>query len=294
MTSPIYLQRGTDILTIVNIESPKKIIASKTGEVAVEMFKNSPQQFPNYPVDGVGANLVFQTESGIYVLGGIRSNEYLSRDITKLSIDFPPQISSTIGGKLMDSEKTLLDATIDAIAFKMFYDRKNPQGPLVDLFTRLEDEKGWDSRVCVQTDKWDTGTMCYITSVKWIRCQDKEMQKLNEALTHIMTGKKEGGVPARNITDFRFQVLFPIVINSVESHFKSEVEKALHAYYKDPNAISVTYNDLSVTALAKGGVFDGVGANFICLAFIIADAVKGAFKVAEEAGKLVKTAKVNF
>lgn len=260
---PSVVQRRTDILTVVEINDISKITPNEISATAAKQ-----PNVPNYKPDGAGATLVFHTESGVFVLGGVRSNPALEKELTKENTAFPQQINSTIGGYLANPEISLKDAILDAIKNKMFLKVAlteyaqgfEAQQILKELNKTIENNDGWEEKVCVHTDQWtnkdDTkGTMCYLTAIKHIKCSDSELGKIDEALQTTMTIKKAEGVNARALSAFKFVPLNPVVENSLATHLDDEITKAIKAYENFGNGVVVTFNDLAVATLVKNGAF---------------------------------------
>lgn len=256
-------KRGSDILTVVEVADNSTVTASKISEDAAQQ-----QDVPHYKSDGAGAILVFHTESGVYVLGGVRNNPALDKELTKENTPFPQQINSTIGGFLADPQLSLRDGVISAIKNKMFLQvelAKDAEGfaaqqVLKELCSIIENNDGWEPKVCVHTDCWTNndntkGTMCYLTAIKHISCRDSDLLKINEALQTTMFIKKKENVNPRALSEFKFVTLEPVIANSLATHLDDEITKARKAYEQFGNLVAVTFNDLAVATLAKNGAF---------------------------------------
>lgn len=254
----ILVKRGTDILTVVNVQD----ISQSTP---VEINSTIPNKLlPNFKPDGAGAMIVFHTESGVYVLGGVRSNPALTKEITKDNTPFPEQINSTIGGYVPNPEVSLKKAITDAIKNKMFLTLMltesepgfDEQQVLKRLLQTIENDEGWETTVCIHTDHWfnqdqTEGTMCFMTAIKHISCSDAELTKLDEALQTTMAIKKSQGVNPRALVAFKLVSLEPIIQSSLNTYLDSEIVKATKAYNEFGNSVAVTFNDLAVATLAQ-------------------------------------------
>lgn len=257
------IKRGTDILTAVDV-------ADVSSETSCSIAASAAQKpdMPNYKPDGAGAMLIFKTESGVYVLGGLRANPALKDEITTDGTSYPEQINSTIGGYLPNPELTLKDAVVNAIRNKMFLTNvktdadceSDYQRILVKLIDVIRNNDGWAHKVCEHTDRWDNsdgtvGTMCYLTAIKSVHCSDADLRQVDEALAETMRINKEKGANPRALSSFRFVQFEPLVANSIDSFLDTELVKAKKAYEKYGNQVAVTFNDLAVATLAKSGAF---------------------------------------
>lgn len=257
------VKRRTDILTVVDILDHS---STSANEISASAAKQS--DFPHYRPDGAGATLIFHTESNTYVLGGIRCNPALEKELTSDNCLFPQQINSTIGGYLANPELSLREAIIEAVKNKMFLKSKIIEGSpgfeaqqvLMNLCLTLENNEGWEEKVCVHTDKWTNNdstesTMCYLTAIKHTQCSDADLFRISESLETIMTIKKEEGINPRALSAFKFVPLQPIISNSLATHLNDELTKAQMAYKQFGNVVAVTFNDLAIATLSKSEAF---------------------------------------
>jgi hypothetical protein len=252
----ITIRRGSDFVSVREVDLNRLASAKAVANCT-------------YPADGAGAILIFHTESGNYVLGGIRNNPALEHIQTKKGTAFAPQISATIGGYLADSSRPLKDSVTEAIRSKILLRADIPTGApghneqalLNHLCKTIEDEKGWESKVSIHTDKWTDKdgtekTMCFLNAIKHLGCDDADLRALDHALEIVMALKKATGANPGPLTDYQFVPFRPIVESALESHQKSEVGKANDAHEKFGGQIAVTFNDLAVAALASNGAFE--------------------------------------
>lgn len=252
------IQRGSDLLTIIETTDISKVCASEISEAA-----SKQPNFPHYKADGAGAVLIFHTETGAYVLGGIRSNPALNEKLTKDSTAFPMQINTTTGGYLPNPSSSLKEGILNAVKSKLFSKTEltenekgfEAQQALKNLLQTIGNTEGWEEKICVHTDQWkekDTEkTMCYLTAIKHIACSDEDITKIDNALQTMMGIKKSEGV---NLA-FKFVALQPIIENSLSTYQANEITKATEAYNKHGNQVVVTFNDLAVATLAINNAF---------------------------------------
>jgi hypothetical protein len=262
LSNPIITKRRSDILAVVAADVSNMTLS------AVNALAASQPDVPTYKPDGAGATLVFHTNTGDYVLGGVRENPALSKETTKDATQYPLQINSTIGGYAGNPEAVLRDAVLDSIKNKMFLkvalseDQPGYQDQqiLMQLCDVIANDDGWESRICVHTDKWvnddkSEGTMCYMTTIKHINCNDADLVNINEALQATMAIKKAEGVNTRALSEFKFVELQPIIENSLASYLDDEKTKAIKAYERFGDVVAVTFNDLAIATLAKNSAF---------------------------------------
>ena len=101
------------------------VVASDKGlqESVSELFSKAKTQSqdwlpPNEP-DGLGVILVFHTEKNNYVLGGIRENIALKNKFAEDGSKFPPQISTSVGGRLDNPEQPIKDAAMNILKYRI-------------------------------------------------------------------------------------------------------------------------------------------------------------------------------
>lgn len=257
---PVIVQRKSDMLTVVEIADNSKATSREIATIASKQLN-----FPNYTPDNASTTLVFHTESGAYLLGGIRSNPGLKDKLTKDGTLFPQQVNACIGGYSPDPAIPFRISAINSIKNKMFLNSEllgsgqQEQKLLKELCNTVEKNEGWEEKVCVHTDKWSENdiekTMSVLTAVKHIQCTDSDIVKIDKALTTIMRIKKEAGEPIRTLSEFKFIELQPVITNSLDSYLEDEITKAKNAYEQFGDRITVTFNDLAVATLAKNGAF---------------------------------------
>ncbi|MDI9819917.1 MULTISPECIES: hypothetical protein [unclassified Legionella] len=256
----VIVKRGTDILTTVEVENIEKTSAN---EIAANIAN-----FPAYKPDGCGAILLFHTpDHQIHGLGGLRANPALKDKLTSDETRFPPQVNTTIGGRLIDPEKPLQESIMNAIKYKMFFDANTPgnspiykeQQIIKSLITTIETSAGWASDVCVHTDSWkndDTsvGTMCFLTGIKHINCSNEDLREIENALQTIMDYKKSQGEQPRNLSDFKFYPFINTMKNATSGYLieRTELEKAEIAH---KNKAFVTFNDLCLETFRVNGSY---------------------------------------
>lgn len=265
VNQPFVVERRSDKLTIVNVPD----ILHRTSREIVNIASNSlaykSLNFPNYTPDNASVVLVFHTESGDYLLGGARSNPALKDKQTQEGNQYPEQINAAVGGYSPDPELSFREAALKAIKYKMFLNNDLPgqggeaQKVLHTLCHDIDDDNGWEEKVCVHTDAWKEDgkdkTMCVLTAVKHLYCSDGEREAIYEALQTIMQIKKQEGASLRILSEFKFIEIKPIIENSVESYLDNEETKAAKAYAKYGDTIAVTFNDLAIATLSKSGAF---------------------------------------
>ncbi len=251
------------------------VVASDRGlqESVSELFNKAKTQSndwlpPNEP-DGLGVILVFHTEKNNYVLGGIRENSALKNKLAEDGSKFPPQISTSVGGRLDNPEQPIKDAAMTILKYRILPltevdasdDRYQDQELLKKFAKSVAEPMGWNEKVCFHTSTWENangseGKMNYVTVVKHIQCDDEDCQQLTRALESSMAIKAAKGEPTRSLQPFNFVALEPIIDNSNASYALDEVDKANQAYAKYKNQICLTFNDMAMAALAKNGAFD--------------------------------------
>jgi hypothetical protein len=255
--------RGTDMLTVVNVEDNSSMTSRDVRDLAVQQ-----SNIPNFDPDGIGAVLIFHTESGEFVLGGVRSNPALKEKFIKDNISFPDQMNTTIGGRLANPDLPLRESVMKAIKNKIFlesnFEENTKEFEALTLLKKLseiiENNEGWESKICIHTDKCvnkdgTEGTMCYLTTIKHINCSDEDLIKIREALQTIMIFKEKEGIDRRTLSKFEFVPLKPIIEYSLETYVNDEITKAKNAYEKFGNRIAITFNDLSIATFAKNNAF---------------------------------------
>lgn len=265
------VQRNSDILAVVNAADHSQVTAEQISEFAAKNIKD----FPHYKPDGAGAILIFHavglTDTNAtcttFVLGGIRENPALTGKFVEGNTPFPRQINTSIGGHLPDPKISLREATVNAIKEKMFVNSILPDScngaktAIKELCEIIENENDWEAAVCIHTDQWKNGdgtigTMCYLTTVKHIRCKDVYLTQIQSALQAIIDVKKMEGANLRTLSEFTFVPLNPVIQNSISLYEKDEEAKATIAYMQYKNEATVAFNDLSVATLKQNGAFD--------------------------------------
>ncbi len=251
------------------------VVASDRGlqESVSELFNKAKTQSndwlpPNEP-DGLGVILVFHTEKNNYVLGGIRENSALKNKLAEDGSKFPPQISTSVGGRLDNPEQPIKDAAMTIFKYRILpltevdaSDSRFQDQELLKKFAKsVAEPMGWNEKVCFHTSTWENangseGKMNYVTVVKHIQCDDEDCQQLTRALVSSMAIKAAKGEPTRSLQPFNFVALEPIIDNSNASYAMDEVDKANQAYGSYKNQICLTFNDMAMAALAKNGAFD--------------------------------------
>ncbi len=257
------VKRGTDILATVEVE---KVTTTTADEIMLQASVNS--EIPAYKPDGCGAIILFHTpDHKIHGLGGLRDNSALKDLLTTEGTAFPPQVNTTIGRRLFDSQKSVMESIMNAIKFKMFFDANTPidapiyaaQQVIKSLITAIEASEGWNNEFCVHTDRWENsdktvGTMCYLTGIKHINCTDDELTKIEEALKTIMDYKKSQGEQPRNLSNFKFYPFINTMKNATSEYLikRTELEKAEIAHQ---NKAFVTFNDLCLETFRVNGTY---------------------------------------
>ncbi|ASQ47490.1 hypothetical protein [Legionella clemsonensis] len=251
----LTLERGTDKLATVQIHN---IMESSAQEIVKKATSTS--SLPNFKPDGCGVLLLFHTpDHKIYGLGGLRDNPALKDARTKDGKIFPPQLNTTIGGRLFDPELPLLQSILNAVKFKTFFEEEIKASPLSQsqqilhqLVDVISNSEGWGADICVHTDHWTNKTnteetMCFLTAIKHINCTEEDLKAIEEALGTIMAFKESQGEPSRNLSNFKFYPFIPTMTNATADDFitYSELEKAQIAY---ENKAFVTFNDLALRA----------------------------------------------
>lgn len=251
------------------------VVASDRGlqESVTELFNKAKTQSndwlpPNEP-DGLGVVLVFHTEKNNYVLGSIRENPSLKNKLAEDGSKFPPQISTSVGGRLDNPEQPVKDAAMNILNFRILPitevdasdSRFQDQELLKKFASSVSEPKGWDDKVCFHTSSWDNGNgsegkMNYVSVVKHIICNEEDCQQLTRALESSMSIKAAKGEPTRTLQPFNFVALEPIIDNSNASYALNELDKASQAYGKYQNQICLTFNDMAMAVLSKNGAFD--------------------------------------
>lgn len=260
--NPVIIERRSDKLTVVEVADNSKITSREIANKAAKQFN-----FPNYTPDNASITLIFHTESGNFLLGGVRDNPALNDKVAKNGKPFPQQINATIGGYSPNPDLPFRAAAMSSIKNKMFLNSDlsgaglEAQQLLRQLCATIEDNEGWENKICVHTDKWKDGndekTMSVLTAVKHIHCKESDKAKIDAALKIIMNTKKEEGAHPKTLSEFKFVELEPIIDNSLESHLEDEVTKATKAYDRFGDEIVVTFNDLAMATLSKNFAFKG-------------------------------------
>lgn len=262
------VQRGTDILITVDVENA----ANTTANEIVTKATSDNSAFPAYKPDGCGAILLFHTPNHeIYGLGGLRDNPALKEHLSIDGTPFQSRVNTTIGGRLFDSEIPLRESIMKAIKYKMFFNadiaENSPiyeaQQVIKSLIVAIEASEGWNTDVCVHTDRWENndksiGTMCFLTGIKHINCTDDELKKIEEALKVIMDYKQSQGEQSRNLSNFKFYPFINTMKNATAEYLikRTELEKAEKA---DQNKAFVTFNDLCLETFRANGTYTKMG-----------------------------------
>jgi hypothetical protein len=251
------------------------VVASDRGlqESVSELFNKAKTQsqdwMPSNQPDGLGVVLVFHTEKNNYVLGGIRENPSLKNKLAEDGSNFPPQISTSVGGRLDNPDLPLKDAAMNILKYRILpitevdasHSLYQDQELLKKFALSISEPKGWDDKVCFHTSSWvnsngSEGKMNYVSVVKHITCNEEDCQELTRALESSMSIKAAKGEPTRTLQPFNFVPLEPIIENSNASYALDELDKATQAYAKYQNQISLTFNDMAMAVLSKNGAFD--------------------------------------
>lgn len=257
--SSAVIVRGTDILTTMKVN----LNLGASAESIARAASDAVPELPRYRPDGAGVILVFHTDSGCHVLGGERENRALRDLKTSDGSAFPPQITMTLGGTLSDPERSLKDSLIDAAKRRLLLEVPTAAQGDVDLATlnRLADAvaspDGWETQVCIHTDKWRNrqggeSTMCYLTGVKHLQCSDDEFALISKALDSSTEARRTHG-SSQTLMAFRFASLDAMVANASATYAMNEKDKAEHAWQQFGNQVAVTFNDLAVATLAGNG-----------------------------------------
>lgn len=252
------LTRGTDKLTLVDVEDNTKVTPSEISKIA-----GKTQDFPTYKADGLNVTLIFHTATKDVVLANYRTNPCLKEQKTEDGNEFPVQLNSTTGGFLPNPDLPLREAAVKNVKYKILIDtpiENEDCKVLENLSKAVETNEGWEKQVCVHTNKWEEEskekTMCVITAVKHLSCNDEDLNKINDALQKIMDIKKDEDINPRRISQFTFAELDSIIRTAQETYMDTEVGKANKAYpFK--NTTALVFNDLSVAAMSFGGSFQG-------------------------------------
>ncbi len=259
---PVVVRRGSDILGTVLVN----LNLNESAESIARSASDAEPELPRYKPDGAGVILVFHTESGCQVLGGVRENPALQGMQTSEGSTFPMQMTTTLGARVTEPERPLKDLLIDAARGKIL--PKTPiaanhegyvdQKPLLALCDALAAPMGWEPRICVHTDKWSDrngseSTMCYLTAVKHLQCSDARLAELSHALVSSMALKRAQGEDTRSLMSFRFARLDALVGNACATYSLDEKAKAEQAWQQFGAEVAVTFNDLAVATLARNG-----------------------------------------
>ncbi len=259
---PVVVRRGSDILATV----PVNLNLNESAESIARAASDANHGLPSYPPDGAGVIIIFHTDSGTQVLGGVRENPALQGVQTRDGCTFPLQMTTTLGARVTEPERPLKDLLIDAARGRIL-----PKTPiatthesdvdlkvLLALCDALAAPVGWEARICVHTDKWSTpegreSTMCYLTAVKHLQCSDDRLAELSKALASSMTVKRAQGEDTRSLMSFRFARLETLVGNACATYSLDEKAKAEQAWQQFGSEVAVTFNDLAVATLASNG-----------------------------------------
>ena len=256
------LKRGSDILATVsvnlNLNEPAESVARAASKLTPEL--------PQYRPDGAGVILVFHTESGCQVLGGVRENPALQGETTSQGSAFPLQMTTTLGGRVTAPERSVKELVVEAARGRIL-----PRAPvdenhesqaalqgLTSLCNAIASPEGWEAQVCIHTDKWankdgSESTMCYLTAVKHLRSSDAQLDELAKALASSMEIKRMQGEDTRTLMSFRFARLDALVSNACATYSLDEKSKAERAWEQFGTEVVVTFNDLAVATLATHG-----------------------------------------
>jgi hypothetical protein len=255
------VQRGNDILTVVRTQA-----LSESAESLNTQALEHPEM-PRYTPDGAGAILVFHTEKGTFVLGGMRDNPALSGEKTKDGTSFPRQLSTTVGGYLADPQQAFRQSVLQSIRTRfLLNDEQTQQYEDPSLFPSwqllenvchtIDNDQGWGDRVCVHTDRWKNadnteGTMCYMTAVKHFHAGFAQLAEVEDALGKLVAHQAAQGKAPRVKMEFKFVPFDPVVENSLASYRDDEITKARTAYDHFQDKVVVTFNDLAMATLAE-------------------------------------------
>ncbi len=260
--SPVVVRRGSDILATVTVHWH----LGESAESVVRAACTAQRDLPHYQPDGAGAILVFHTESGCHVLGGVRENPALKDQKTDDGSAFPLQMTTTLGGRVTAPERSLKDLLVDGVRGRLLPKASVMAGEdardSVQLLEKLSDAiaapDGWESGVCIHTDKWTNrdgseSTMCYLTATKHLKCADAQLEALGTALASSMAMKRTQGEDTRTLMSFCFAKRDTLVANAIATYALDEKAKAEQAYRQFGSEVAVTFNDLAVATLAQNG-----------------------------------------
>lgn len=252
---PVVIRRGSDILGTVSVN----LNLNDSAESVARAASNATPELPQYKPDGAGVILVFHTESGCHVLGGVRENPALQGAKTGDGSSFPLQMTTSLGGRVTAPERALKELLVEAARGRILpklpldanHESQGGQRLLASLCDALAANDGWESQVCVHTDKWTNkdgseSTMCYLTAVKHLRSSDTQLAEFGKALDSSMEVKRIQGEDTRTLMSFRFARLDALVSNACATYALDEKSKAEQAWKQFGADVAVTFNDLAV------------------------------------------------
>ncbi len=256
------VRRGSDILGTVAVN----LNLNESAESVARAASDAAPELPRYQPDGAGVILVFHTESGCQVLGGVRDNPALQGMQTADGSAFPMQMTTTLGMRLTEPERPLRELLLDAVRGRILpraavsadHENDGAQKALRALQDAIASPAGWESQVCIHTDRWSNrdgseSTMCYLTAVKHLQCSDARLAELGHALVSSMALKRAQGEDTRSLMAFRFARLDALVGNACATYSLDEKAKAEQAWQRFGPEVAVTFNDLAVATLARHG-----------------------------------------
>lgn len=256
------LSRGSDIMTVLS----GHVDTSQSAGSLCNLAKEYSSHFPSYPPDGAGAIVVFHTERGDFVLGSVRANPCLESVLAPNGQPYPSQIDTCLGGRLPSPETSPRSAILSAARPKVLRENlvldtseaKRVQGQLAQLLDAIEDDAGWEARICIHTDTWkdkegSTKTMCFLTAIKHLQCTEADRNALEQAFrSNAMLPSSSGREPIA----FGFAPLDNIIANALDTYAADEVTKATRAWEAHGDTVAVVFNDLATAALKKNRAFE--------------------------------------
>jgi len=261
-TTLTVLERGSDIMTVLS----GQIDTSHTAKSLCDMAAASSPRFPGYRPDGAGAIVVFHTETGSFVFGSLRANPALQSALAPNGQPYPLQMNTCVGGYLPNPDTPLKSAILAAARPKVMREglaldtpeAGRVQRQLAQMLDAIETDAGWESRICIHTDKWkdregNEKTMCFLTAVKHLQCTEADRNVLEQGL------KLNAALPSssgREPIAFGFAQLDNITSNALDTYAADEVTKATRAWEAHGDTVAVVFNDLATAALKKNRAFE--------------------------------------
>ena len=175
-------------------------------------------------------------------------------------------MTTALGGRVSAPERPLKDLLVEGVRGRLLpktlvasgTDRGDSLQLLEKLSAAIAAPDGWETGVCVHTDKWKNkdgseSTMCYLTATKHLTCTDARLKELGAALDSSTAMKQAQGEDTRTLMSFCFAKRDTLVASACSTYALDEKTKAEQAFRQFGTEVAVAFNDLAVATLAQNG-----------------------------------------